>query len=154
MYQRFIAIGRLGRDPEVKATNGSRVATFSLATSEYVKGEERTEWHRVVVWDERLIETVERYVTKGTLVLVEGQIRTRKWQKNGREGATTEVVLERFNGRLRLLGGGRGRGEAPRAEVGADEEEPGSERGGRRVPGDDAEAVERRPFEFQDDLPF
>ena len=140
MYQRFIAIGRLGRDPEIRAANGSRVATFSLATSEYVKGEERTEWHRVVVWDERLIETIERHATKGTLVLVEGQIRTRKWQKNGREGTTTEVVLDRFNSRLRLLG--RGRGE-PRVDAGDEEAALEHE-----------DARERRPLELQDDLPF
>jgi single-strand DNA-binding protein len=140
MYQRFIAIGRLGRDPEIRGSNGSRVATFSLATSEYVKGEERTEWHRVVVFDERLIETIERHVTKGTLVLIEGQIRTRKWQKQGREGTTTEVVLERFNSRMRLLG--RGRGEA---RVEPEDDDPGLQRD---------EVRERRTLELQDDLPF
>jgi single-strand DNA-binding protein len=108
MYQRFIAVGRLGRDPEVTTTQkGLKVATLSLATSDYVKGEERTEWHRVVVWDEHLIDVVERRAQRGSLVAVEGQVRTRRWLKNGREVVTTEIVLDRFNSRLRVLGNGR-----------------------------------------------
>ena len=108
MYQRFIAVGRLGRDPEVSGTaNGARMATMSLATSEYVKGEERTEWHRVVVWDEKLVEVIERRAKKGTLVAVEGQVRTRKWQKDGRDVASTEIVLDRFNSRLQILANSR-----------------------------------------------
>jgi single-strand DNA-binding protein len=114
MYQRFIAVGRLGRDPEVSTTtHGGRMATMSLATSDYVKGEERTEWHRIVIWDEKLVEVIERRARKGTLVAVEGQIRTRKWQKDGREMASTEVVLDRFNSRLQILSGSR-----PDAETG------------------------------------
>ncbi|HVS78440.1 MAG TPA: single-stranded DNA-binding protein [Steroidobacteraceae bacterium] len=108
MYQRFIAVGRLGREPEVTTTpKGIRVATLSLATSDFVKGEERTEWHRVVVWDERLIDVVERRAQRGSLVAVEGQVRTRRWLRDGHEVATTEVVLDRFHSRLRVLGNGR-----------------------------------------------
>jgi hypothetical protein len=85
MYQRFIAVGRLGRDPEISTTaGGNRMASFSLATSEVAKGEERAEWHRVVVWDERLVDVIERRARKGTLVALEGQIRTRRW--SGRDG--------------------------------------------------------------------
>ncbi len=114
MFQRFIAVGRLGRDPEITThSGGARMASLSLATSEYIKGEERTEWHRVVVWDERLVEVIERRCQKGTLVVVEGQIRSRKWQKEGREMTTTEVVLDRFNSRLQVLAMAKPRPEEP-----------------------------------------
>lgn len=112
MYQRFIAVGRLGRDPETATTPaGARVATLRLATSEYVKGEERTEWHRVVVWDDKLIDVIERRAKRGSLVAVEGQVRTRRWQKEGREVFTTEIVLDRFNSRLQILANARSQGE-------------------------------------------
>ena len=109
MYQRFIAVGRLGRDPEVLTTSGgAKMATVTLATSEYVKGEERTEWHRVVIWDEKLIEVLMRRGKKGTLLAVEGQVRSRRYQqKDGREVQTTEIVLDRFNSRLQVLGNGK-----------------------------------------------
>ncbi|HET6522016.1 MAG TPA: single-stranded DNA-binding protein [Geminicoccaceae bacterium] len=162
MYQRFIAVGRLGRDPEVTtAGNGSRYATLSLATSEFVKGEERTEWHRVVVWDEKLVEVLERRAAKGTLVAIEGQVRTRKWQqKDGREGTTTEVVLDRFNSRLRVLDRGvaaNGNGEQPE-ERGAERrktERASAPRG--RAPAMAEASVESAAaerFEFEDELPF
>ena len=71
MYQRFIAVGRLGRDPEISVTaGGSRMASFSLATSEVAKGEERAEWHRVVVWDERLVDVIERRARKETVSVI------------------------------------------------------------------------------------
>ncbi len=112
MYQRFIAVGRLGRDPETATTPaGIRVATLRLATSEYVKGEERTEWHRVVVWDDKLIDVLERRAKRGSLIAVEGQVRTRRWQKEGREVFTTEIVLDRFNSRLQILANARSQGE-------------------------------------------
>ena len=157
MYQRFIAIGRLGRDPQITTTaGGTKVATLNLATSEYVKGEERTEWHRVVIWDERLIETVERHVAKGTLIAIEGQVRTRKWQKDGQEVTVTEIVLDRFHSRLRILGRGRGEGEAAAAErvegerVEGERDEPAVAAAGseERAP------VARRLAEFADEQPF
>jgi single-strand DNA-binding protein len=161
MYQRFIAVGRLGRDPEVTtAGNGSKYATLSLATSEFVKGEERTEWHRVVVWDEKLVEVVERRAAKGTLVAVEGQVRTRKWQqKDGREGTTTEVVLDRFNSRLRVLDRGAAANGGGNGEQAEDRDGRRSERAStpRRQPAmaeapAGSAAAER--FEFEDELPF
>lgn len=151
MYQRFIAVGRLGRDPEVRETAaGQRVATLSLATSEFVKGEERTEWHRVVVWDEKLVETLGKHAAKGSLVAVEGQIRTRRYEKDGREVAVTEVVLDRFNSRLKLLGPRPERDDRQRDErqpepVMAEADARAPERPRRR-----AEAA----APFDDDLPF
>jgi len=119
MYQRFIAVGRLGRDPEITTTaGGNRLATMSLATSEYAKGEERAEWHRVVVWDEKLVDVIERRARKGTLIALEGQIRTRKWHnKDGRDIHTTEVVLDRFNSRFQILSGARGSEEVAEANA-------------------------------------
>jgi single-strand DNA-binding protein len=107
---KVILIGNLGRDPEIRTfQNGGRVANFSIATSESWKdkqsGErkERTEWHRISVLNENLVGVVERYVKKGSKVYIEGQLETRKYEKDGREVYTTEVVLRPFRGELTLL---------------------------------------------------
>jgi single-strand DNA-binding protein len=95
-------IGRLGRDPEVKnLTNGGAVANFSVATSEVWKdrdGEkkEKTEWHNIVVWNEKTIEFIEKYLKKGDLVRIEGKIQTRSWEKDGEKKYTTEIVIPKF----------------------------------------------------------
>ena len=112
---KVILVGNLGRDPEIRSTNdGQRVANFTLATSENwrdrVSGErkERTEWHRVVIFNDRLSEIAEKYLRKGSKIYVEGQLQTRKWQdQSGQERYTTEVVLTRFKGELTMLDGGR-----------------------------------------------
>jgi single-strand DNA-binding protein len=116
-------IGRLGKDPEVRHTQGGKpIANFSVATSETWKDksgekQERTEWHNVVVFNEGLANVVEKYLHKGSQVYVQGQIRTRKWEdKDGATRYTTEVVLDAFNGVLRMLGG--------KPEGGASESEP------------------------------
>ncbi len=115
---KVILVGNLGRDPEVRQLqDGSKVVQFSVATSERWRdrqsGEnrERTEWHRVVIFNERLAEVAERYLRKGAKVYLEGALQTRKWTGNdGQERTTTEVVLGRFKGELTMLDG---RGEAP-----------------------------------------
>jgi single-strand DNA-binding protein len=97
-------IGRLGKDPEVKnLTNGSAVANFSVATSEKWKDkrsgetQEKTEWHNIVVWNEKTIEFVEKYLSKGDLVYIEGKIQTRKWQdSDGKDRYSTEIVIPQF----------------------------------------------------------
>ncbi|SDK45312.1 single-stranded DNA-binding protein [Bradyrhizobium ottawaense] len=97
-------IGRLGKDPEVKnLTNGSAVANFSVATSEVWKDkrsgekQEKTEWHNIVVWNEKTIEFVEKYLAKGDLVRIEGKIQTRKWQdQDGKDRYSTEIVIPAF----------------------------------------------------------
>ncbi|MFO1156648.1 MAG: single-stranded DNA-binding protein [Rhodospirillales bacterium] len=104
-------VGYLGRDPEIRSTaTGDKIATLSLATSETWTdkrtGErrERTEWHRVVIFNTHLVEVVERYCRKGSLIGVEGALQTRKWTgTDGLERYTTEVVLARFRGELTLL---------------------------------------------------
>ena len=110
---KVILVGNLGRDPEVRYTqDGTKIVHLAIATSERwrdrTSGEnrERTEWHRVVIFNERLGEVAEKYLAKGRSVYLEGQLQTRKWQdQSGQERYSTEVVLQRFRGELVLLGG-------------------------------------------------
>jgi len=112
---KVILVGNLGRDPEIRSTqDGMRIANLNLATSESwrdkMSGErkEKTEWHRVVIFNERLTELAEKYLRKGSKVYVEGQLQTRKWTDNaGVEKYSTEVVLTRFKGELTMLDGAR-----------------------------------------------
>ncbi len=113
---KVILVGNLGRDPEIRSTqDGVRIANLNLATSESwrdrVSGErkERTEWHRVVIFNERLVEIAEKYLRKGSKIYVEGALQTRKWTDNaGVEKYSTEVVLQRFRGELTMLDGAGG----------------------------------------------
>jgi single-strand DNA-binding protein len=115
---KVILVGNLGRDPEIRSTqDGTRIANLNLATSESwrdrVSGErkERTEWHRVVIFNERLVEIAEKYLRKGTKIYVEGALQTRKWtDQNSQERYSTEIVLQRFRGELTMLDGAGGRG--------------------------------------------
>ncbi len=108
---KVILVGNLGRDPEIRHTNdGMKIANLSIATSESWKdrnsGErrERTEWHRVVIFNENLANVAEQYLKKGSKVYIEGQLQTRKWQdQSGQDKYTTEVVLQRFRGELQML---------------------------------------------------
>ena len=108
---KVILVGNLGRDPEVRQTqDGSPIVQLSVATSETwrdkTSGErrERTEWHRVVIFNERLGDVAQRYLRKGSKVYLEGQLQTRKWtDKDGHERYTTEVVLQRYRGELTML---------------------------------------------------
>src|ERR1700742_919087 len=129
---KVILVGNLGKDPEVRRmTSGDPVVNLSVATSETwrdkASGErkEKTEWHRVVIFNKNLAEVAEKYLRKGAKVYVEGQLQTRKWtDKDGAEKYSTEIVLQNFRGELTMLdgrndggagsGGGRiGAGEAP-----------------------------------------
>jgi len=110
---KVILIGNLGRDPEVKfAQDGKKIVNISIATSESWRdkssGErrEKTEWHRVVIFNDRLADVAEKYLRKGSKVYVEGALQTRKWTGNdGVEKYTTEVVLQNFRGELTMLDG-------------------------------------------------
>ena len=136
---KVILVGNLGRDPEVRRlTSGDPVVNLSVATSESwrdkASGErkERTEWHRVVIFNENLAKVAEQYLRKGSKVYLEGQLQTRKYtDKDGVEKYTTEVVLGRFRGELTMLDA---RGDGERAErpalVGASEGGRSFERGG------------------------
>jgi single-strand DNA-binding protein len=108
---KVILVGNLGKDPEVRvAQDGSKIVNFSLATSEYWKdkgtGErkDRTEWHKIVIFNQGLCDICEKYLHKGSKIYLEGQLQTRKWQdQSGAERYTTEVVLGKFRGELTLL---------------------------------------------------
>ncbi len=110
---KVILVGNLGADPKVSNTsNGSKIVNLNVATSDSWKdklsGErkERTEWHRVVIFNPQLADIAERYLKKGSKVYLEGQLQTRKWEDNtGAERYTTEVVLQNFSGNLVLLDG-------------------------------------------------
>ena len=111
---KVLLIGRLGADPEIKQmVNGKSVARLSLATSQSWKdkstGErkEKTEWHRIVVFNEGLVNVVQQYLKKGAQVYVEGQLNTRKWkdEKSGMDKYSTEIVIQGYNSSLTMLGG-------------------------------------------------
>lgn len=153
---KVILIGNLGRDPEVRTTqNGDEIVNMSVATSESWRdrqsGErkERTEWHRVVIFNENLVKVAKQYLKKGSKVYLEGQLQTRKWTgQDGQERYTTEVVLPRFRGELTMLdgrgagGGGGGGGDFEPAQGG--ESTPARGGGGRAPKGAD----------LDDDIPF
>jgi single-strand DNA-binding protein len=161
---KVILVGNLGKDPEVRRMgSGEPVVNLSVATSESWRdkatGErkEKTEWHRVVIFNENIARVAEQYLKKGSKVYVEGQLQTRKWtDQSGQEKYSTEVVIQRFRGDLTLLDGRSGGG-------GDFEEQPGQvSRGGdfgRSSP------MERRPApagaggggrrdDLDDDIPF
>jgi single-strand DNA-binding protein len=163
---KVILVGNLGRDPEIRSTqDGMRIANLAIATSDTwrdkMSGErkERTEWHRVVIFNERLAEVAEKYLKKGSKVYIEGALQTRKWTDNGgQERYTTEVVLQRFRGELTMLdgaGGARGAGGPP-IEAGYDEGYSGGGFGDEpRASGATAPARGRTPVnDLDDDIPF
>lgn len=146
---RATILGNVGRDPEIRSTqSGNRCANLSIATTETWKdrasGErkEKTEWHKITVWGDGLVDVIERYVIKGSHILVEGQIQTRKWQdQSGQDKYSTEIVLQGPTARLLLLGG----------RIGGDDDRSG---GPEPKPQTPARAATPAP-EFDDsDIPF
>lgn len=120
---KVILVGNCGKDPEVRNTqDGRKVVNLSVATSESWKdkasGErkERTEWHRVVIFNDNLAEVAEKYIRKGSKVYLEGQLQTRAWEKDGEKRYSTEIVLQKFRGELTLLDG-KPNGEARQADL-------------------------------------
>jgi len=113
---KVILVGNLGKDPEVRMTqDNTKIVNLSLATSEQWRDKatqerkEKTEWHRVVIFNDKLAEVAEKYLRKGSKVYVEGQLQTRKWtDQTGQERYTTEVLISRFKGELTMLDGTRG----------------------------------------------
>ncbi|CAI3923696.1 Single-stranded DNA-binding protein (Ssb) (PDB:1EQQ) [Commensalibacter communis] len=124
---KVILVGNLGKDPDVRTTQmGTKVVNLTLATSDTWNdrqtGErkENTEWHRVVIFNERLADVAEKYLRKGRKVFIEGQLKTRKWtDQQGMERYTTEVVVDRFRGELVLLDSNRSGGDDMGYEYGA-----------------------------------
>ena len=155
---KVILVGNLGRDPEIRTLNsGEKVANLSIATSETwrdkASGErkEKTEWHRVVIFNENIIRVAEQYLKKGSTVYIEGSLQTRKWTDNaGVEKYSTEVVVNRFKGELTMLGG---RGEGG----GMDRDEGGYAAGGGGGGGfsrSSSGPKESFPADLDDEIPF
>ena len=162
---KVIILGRLGRDPEVRNfQNGGKVVNLRLATSERYKDregnqQEKTEWHSVAIFNEKLGEVAEKYLRKGSEVYIEGQLETRKWQdKDGQDRYTTEIVLRNFRGELSLVGG-RGGGssedtaggyaERPAAGGGPRSEGAGSSRAPSR-----GGSWDSKKTDLDDEIPF
>ncbi len=143
---KVILVGNLGRDPEIRSMqDGNKVANLSVATSESWRdknsGErrEKTEWHRVVVFNDKLVDIIEKFLRKGSKIYLEGQLQTRKWtDQSGVEKYSTEVVLQRYRGELTMLDGrasGEGAGDfGGSAGGGAEYSAGGSGGGGGRAP--------------------
>lgn len=115
---KVILVGNLGKDPEVRMTqDGTKIVNLSLATSENWRDKdtqerkERTEWHRVVIFNEKLADVADKYLRKGSKIYIEGQLQTRKWtDQTGQERYTTEVVVPRFRGEITMLDSARSQG--------------------------------------------
>ncbi|WDI31274.1 single-stranded DNA-binding protein [Hyphococcus flavus] len=145
---KVILVGNLGADPEIRQTKDGRpIANLSVATSENWKdrntGErrEKTEWHRVVIFNEGLCRVVEQYLKKGSKVYLEGQLQTRKWQdQNGNDRYSTEVVLQGFNSTLTMLDGRSG------SSGGYDNNDNGMS--------DQSRSSGGQSYELDDDIPF
>ncbi len=138
---KVILVGNLGADPEIRSLgSGDRVANLRIATSETwrdrTSGErkEKTEWHRVVIFNDNLVKVAEQYLRKGSTVYIEGAIQTRKWTDNtGAEKYSTEIVLQKFRGELTMLGGrGDSAGASSGGGGGGDEYGGGYSGGGQR----------------------
>ncbi len=156
---KVILIGNLGQDPEVRSfPNGGRVCNLSIATSETWKdrqtGErrERTEWHRVSIYSEPLVNVAERFLRKGSKVYLEGQLETRKWQdQSGQDRYTTEIALRPYRSELTMLdsrgeGGGSGGGDLGGG--------PGGERGGYGGGSSGGPSGGGRGMDLDDEIPF
>ncbi len=175
---KVILVGNLGRDPEVRNTqDGNKIVNLALATSETwndkASGErkERTEWHRVVIFNDRVADVAERYLKKGAKIYVEGSLQTRKWtDQGGQERYTTEVVIGRFNGQLTMLDGraggeggyagggmaepvamGGGSGSPPRERTAS---RPAAARGAVGSPGGAPSWDAPRGGDLDDEIPF
>ncbi|MCA3247341.1 MAG: single-stranded DNA-binding protein [Azospirillum sp.] len=149
---KVILVGNVGRDPEARTMgSGGKVVNLSVATSETWKDknsgerQEKTEWHRVVIFNEKIADVAERYVKKGSRIYIEGALQTRKWtDKDGAEKYATEIVLQKFRGELVLLGeknGTRTAGSPEYDDAHLDPPKPQT-------------ATPRKPAPIDDDVPF
>ena len=149
---KVIILGHLGRDPESRSTqSGERVVNLNIATSESWKNkqsgerQEKTEWHRVTIWNQHLCDIAEKYLRKGSKVYLEGSLETRKWtDQSGADKYTTEIVLSKFKGELTLLDSAGDRASAPANAGGYGTSAPAGGAGGAQMP----------PPDLDDDIPF
>lgn len=159
---KVILVGNLGKDPEIRTTqNGGKIANLSVATSESwndkASGErkEKTEWHRVVVFNENIVKVCENYLRKGSKIFVEGQLETRKWtDASGADKYSTEVVLRAFRGELTMLdtksGGGAGAGNDNGGNYSQQQAPQAASAGG----GGQWQQAPKGGNDFDDDIPF
>ena len=160
---KVILVGNLGKDPEIRSLgSGDRVANLTLATSETWRdkgsGEpkEKTEWHRIVIFNENLVKVAENYLKKGSKVYIEGSLQTRKWSdQSGQEKYSTEVVLQKFRGELTMLDGRAG-GEAGEGDYGGGQAYGGGRGGGfNQGPANRGSGPrESFPADLDDEIPF
>ncbi len=163
---KVILVGNLGKDPEIRSLgSGDRVANLTRATSEQWRdkssGErkEKTEWHRIVIFNENLVKVAENYLKKGSKVYIEGSLQTRKWtDQSGQEKYSTEVVLQKFRGELTMLDG-RGGGESGESDFGGGGESYGGRGGGgggfNQGPANRGSGPrESFPADLDDEIPF
>ncbi|MFT4912971.1 MAG: single-strand DNA-binding protein [Brevundimonas sp.] len=154
---KVILIGNLGKDPEIRSlSSGERVCNLSLATSEQWRdkssGErkEKTEWHRVVIFNDNIIKVAENYLKKGSTVYIEGAIQTRKWtDQSGVEKYSTEIVVGKFKGELTMLGGRNDSAGGGASRGGDDDYSSGFSTGGANKPSGPKES-----YDLNDDIPF
>lgn len=156
---KVILIGNLGADPEIRnMQSGDRVANFTLATSESWKDkssgerQEKTQWHKVVVFNQNIVGVAERYLKKGAKVYIEGQLETRQWEKDGVKQYTTEVVLKAFRGELTMLDS-RGGSNAGGGYGASDMDQSGYSSAPSRSSGGGA-ATAAKIDDFEDEIPF
>jgi single-strand DNA-binding protein len=160
---KVILVGNLGKDPEIRTMgSGDKIANLTLATSESwrdrTSGErkEKTEWHKVVIFNENLVKVAESYLKKGSTVYIEGALQTRKWtDQQGVEKYSTEIVLQKFRGELTMLGGRAGGGNDASSDDGGYSAPTG--RGGGSFSGGGRPAPASGPkenFDLDDEIPF
>jgi single-strand DNA-binding protein len=158
---RVCLLGNVGSEPEVRQIqSGSSVANFSIATSEQWtdkhSGErkEKTEWHRVTVWNDKLVAVIEKYVHKGSRLYVEGKLQTRKWtDKDGQDRYSTEIVLQGFDGKLVMCGDSGNRAEQAPAQRSRPTNSY-AEGHGKRRGNDPISSGPQRADDMDDDIPF
>ena len=156
---KVILVGNLGRDPEIRhAQDGTKIVALSVATSENWKdratGErrDRTEWHRVVIFNDRLADVAEKYLKKGSKIFVEGQIQTRKWNdQSGQERYTTEVILPKFKGELTML---ETRGDSFGENAQSTYDVEGSTSPSSALAGSHMTYPSSAPMDLDDEIPF
>jgi len=158
---KVILVGNLGADPEIRRLNsGEPVVNLSVATSETWRDKnsgdrrERTEWHRVVIFNENLAKVAENYLKKGSKVYIEGQLQTRKWQdQSGQDKYTTEIVLQRFRGDLQMLDS-RGEGEGSYGGGGGGRQQVGGGYDGGQGGGSQPSGGNDFVRDMDDEIPF
>lgn len=155
---KVMLIGNLGKDPEIRSTqDGREIANLTIATSESWKdkmtGErrEKTEWHRVAIFNENVVRVAKNYLKKGSKVFVEGALQTRKWtDQNGQDKYSTEVVIQGFNGNLTMLDGRQGGGAGGEYEGGGG----GYASAGASAPAQKPAMAAAGAGDLDDDIPF